>query len=164
MATPAPVPRFVRVANVLTTTLLRAGVKLVGFGHQPTYLLTVRGRKSGQPRTTPISVIEQDGKPYLLSPYGVVDWVRNLRVAGEATLTRGRRTEAVRASELPHDEAAPVLQRFIASGNPMARLFGVTTAASRDELARATISHPVFLVQRVATSEPVGDKSEQPGR
>jgi deazaflavin-dependent oxidoreductase (nitroreductase family) len=152
------------VANVLTTTLLRSGVKLVGFGRQPTYLLTVRGRKSGQPRTTPISVIEQEGKPYLLSPYGVVDWVRNLRAAGEATLTRGRRTEAVRATELPNDEAAPVLQRFIASGNPMARLFGVSSDASGEELARATKSHPVFLLQRVATSAPDGARSTQLGR
>ena len=36
MVTRSPVPRFVRVANVLTTTLLRAGVNLVGFGHHPT--------------------------------------------------------------------------------------------------------------------------------
>jgi deazaflavin-dependent oxidoreductase (nitroreductase family) len=143
---------------VLTTTLLRAGVKLVGFGRNPTYLLTVRGRKSGQPRSTPISVIEQDGKRFLLSPYGVVDWVRNLRAAGEATLTRGRRAEAVRATELPNDEAGPVLQRFIASGNPMSRFFGVTVEASPEEFARATISHPVFLLQRAATSEKVATK------
>lgn len=164
MATTSPVPRFVRAANVLTTTLLRSGVKLVGFGRHPTYLLTVRGRKSGQPRTTPISVIEQAGNRYLLSPYGVVDWVRNLRAAGEATLTRGRRAEAVRASELSNDEAGPVLQRFIATGNPMSRFFGVAADASPEEFARATMSHPVFLLQRVTASETLAARPARTGQ
>ncbi len=104
MATTSPVLTFVRLANVLTTTLLRVGVKLVGPGDCPLYLFTVRGRKSGQPRTTPIAVFERDGKRYLLAPYGRVDWVRNLLAAGEATLTRGRRAEQFRAIELPTSE------------------------------------------------------------
>lgn len=151
MVTRSPVPRFVRVANVLTTTLLRAGVNLVGFGHHPTYLLTVRGRKSGEPRTTPVSVVEQDGKRYLFAPYGAVDWVRNLRAAGTATLTRGHHAEEVRATELPGNEAGIVLKTFIESGNPIARYFGVTVASSREEFERTTISHPVFLLQNVAS-------------
>jgi deazaflavin-dependent oxidoreductase (nitroreductase family) len=152
MATTSAVPRFVRVANVLTTTLLRAGVRLVGFGRHPTYLLTVRGRKSGQPRTTPVSVVERDGQRYLFAPYGVVDWVRNLRAAGAATLTRGRRAEEIRATELPGDEAGRVLKAFIETGNPMGRFFGVTADSSREEFAQATISHPVFVLQRVVAT------------
>lgn len=149
MAKRSPVPRFVLVANVLTKTLLRAGVKLVGFG-APTYLLTVRGRTSGQPRTTPISVLEQEGNRYLMTPYGVVDWVRNLRAAGEATLTRGRRAEAIRATELPSGEASRVIQAFIQSGNPIGRFFGIPEGASREEYERQALIHPVFLVQNVA--------------
>lgn len=163
MATTSPVPRFVRMANVLTTTLLRAGVNLVGFGHHPTYLLTVRGRKSGQPRTTPVSVVEQEGKRYLFAPYGMVDWVRNLRAAGEATLTRGRRAESVRATELPSGEAGLVLKAFIESGNPIGRYFGVTAAASREELERTTISHPVFLLQRVSSTISEAARQARPG-
>src|SRR2546428_14106811 len=104
MAKTYQAPMFVRVANILTLTLLRAGFKLVGPGNYPMYLLTVRGRKSGQPRTIPIVILEQNGKRYLASPFGVVDWVRNLRAAGEATLTRGRRAETVNARELPKGE------------------------------------------------------------
>src|SRR5215469_5916789 len=84
------VPLSVRVGNLLTTTLLRAGVKLGSMA-----LLTVRGRKSGLPRTTPIAVGEQDGQRWLIGAYGVVDWVRNLRAAGEAILTQGRRSEHI---------------------------------------------------------------------
>jgi deazaflavin-dependent oxidoreductase (nitroreductase family) len=141
-------PLFVYAGNVLTTTLLRAGVKLVGLGGYPTYLLTVRGRKSGQPRTVPIVIIERNGKRYLASPFGVVDWVRNLRAAGEATLTRGRRSETVNARELAKGEAALVLQEDIKGGNPFARYFGVTGESSLEEFERAAASHPVFVLQR----------------
>jgi len=152
MATKNQAPRFVRVANVLTTTLLRAGVPLVGpglvIGNYPMYLLTVRGRKSGQPRTVPVAIIERNGKRYVGSPFGIVDWVRNLRAAGEAVLTRGRRSETVTARELPTAEAALVLQEDIKGGNPFARGYGVTADSSLEEFERAVVSHPLFVVER----------------
>src|SRR5437762_7088114 len=114
MAKTSQIPFYTRLGNVLTLTLLRAGFKLVGpfifFGNYPMYLLTVRGRKSGQPRTVALAIIERNGKRYVGSPYGIVDWVRNLRAAGEAILTRGRRAETVNAIELPTGEAALLLQ------------------------------------------------------
>jgi deazaflavin-dependent oxidoreductase (nitroreductase family) len=146
MAKQSNVPWFVRLGNMLTTTMLRAGVKLIGFGY-PMYLLTVRGRKSGQPRTVPIVIIEQNGRRYVSSPYGMVDWVRNLRAAGGATLTRGRVTENVSARELPAREAAHVLQENFKRGNPFARYFGVTAESSLEEFERAAVSHPVFVFE-----------------
>jgi len=71
------VPFYVRLGNALTLTLLRAGFKLRGpyifFGNYPMYLLTVRGRKSGLPRTVSIAMIERNGKSYVGSVYGIVD-------------------------------------------------------------------------------------------
>jgi deazaflavin-dependent oxidoreductase (nitroreductase family) len=148
MAKTYQAPLFVRLGNVLTTTLLRAGVKLVGLGNYPMYLLTVRGRKSGQPRTVSIAIIERNGKRYLGAPFGVVDWVRNLRAAREAILTRGRRSETVNAIELPASEAALVLHEEIKGGNPFARYFGVTAESSLEDFERAVVSHPVFLLER----------------
>jgi deazaflavin-dependent oxidoreductase (nitroreductase family) len=147
MAKTSQVPTFVRLGNVLTTTLLRAGFKLVGPDDYPMYLLTVRGRKSGQPRTVPIVVLERNGKRYLASPYGLVDWVRNLRAAGEAILTRGRRSETVNAIELPKGEAALVLREDVKDGNPFARYFGVTADSSLEEFEQAVVSHPLFVLQ-----------------
>lgn len=151
MAKTTQAPRYVRVANVLMAALVRVGFKINGFGN-PTYLLTVRGRKSGQPRTTPIVVIEQDGNRYLMAPFGLVDWVRNLRAAGEATLTRGRRAETVRATELPSDEAAVVLKQGLRNSIPpfLAEHFEVTTESSPEEFERAVASHPVFVLESVA--------------
>jgi deazaflavin-dependent oxidoreductase (nitroreductase family) len=140
-------PMFVRVANILTLTLLRAGVKLKGAGNYPMYLLTVRGRKSGQPRTVPIAIWERNGKRYVGSVYGIVDWVRNLRAAGEAILTRGRRSETVNVRELPKGEAALVLREDIKGGNPFARSYGVTADSSLEEFERAVLTHPVFVLE-----------------
>ncbi len=111
------------------------------------YLLTVRGRKSGQPRTIPIVTIERNGKRYVGSVYGIVDWVRNLRAAREAILTRGRRSETVNVIELPKEEAALVLQQDIKAGNPFARFYGVSANSSLEDFERAVLTHPVFLFE-----------------
>jgi deazaflavin-dependent oxidoreductase (nitroreductase family) len=74
---------------------LAAGVPL-----GPNGLVTIRGRKSGLPRTTPVAIIEVSGRRWIWAPWGDVHWVRNLRAAGRATITVSRRTEEVRATEL----------------------------------------------------------------
>src|SRR5713226_1157162 len=136
MAKTSQVPFYVRLGNALTLTLLRAGFKLKGpyllFGNYSMYLLTVRGRKSGLPRTVSLALIQRNGKRYVGSVYGIVDWVRNLRATGEAVLTRGRRSETVTARELPTGEAALVLRADI-KRNPFARYFGVTADSSLEE-------------------------------
>jgi deazaflavin-dependent oxidoreductase (nitroreductase family) len=101
MAAQLRVPRFVPILNPVAHRLLRLG-PLMG----PNALLTVRGRKSGEPRTTPVALVEAGGRRWTVGTFGNVNWVRNLRAAGEATLTVGRRTERVRAVELDHDQAA----------------------------------------------------------
>jgi deazaflavin-dependent oxidoreductase (nitroreductase family) len=152
MAKTSQVPFYVRLGNALTLTLLRAGFKLKGpylvFGNYSMYLLTVRGRKSGLPRTVSLALIQRNGKRYVGSVYGIVDWVRNLRATGEAVLTRGRRAETVTARELPTGEAALVLREDVKDGNPFARNYGVTADSSLEEFERAVVSHPLFVLER----------------
>ena len=95
----ARVPKFVAGFNRVAQGMLRAGVPM-----GPNALITVRGRKSGEPRTTPVALIEIDGRRWVSSPYGDVNWVRNLRASGRATLTIGRRQVDVTAIELASDE------------------------------------------------------------
>jgi deazaflavin-dependent oxidoreductase (nitroreductase family) len=150
MATTSLVPSFVRLGNVLTTALLRVGFKMGAPGGFPMYLLTVRGRKSGQPRTTPIVLIEREGKRYVASPYGIVDWVRNVRAAGEAILTRARRDEQVRVIELPPKQAALVLKGSLEQGIPsfLGKYFEVTAQSSLEEFEQAAARHPVFSLEK----------------
>jgi deazaflavin-dependent oxidoreductase (nitroreductase family) len=93
--TTARAPGYVTLFNPLTRRLLAAGVPL-----GPNGIVTVRGRRSGIPRSTPVAVIETNGRRWIWSPWGDVHWVRNLREAGHATLTVRGRAEPVRASEL----------------------------------------------------------------
>ena len=95
----ARVPKFVSIFNRVAQRMLAAGVPM-----GPNALITVRGRKSGEPRTTPVALIEIEGRRWVSSPYGDVNWVRNLRASGEASLTIGGRHETVIAVELASDE------------------------------------------------------------
>ena len=130
-----------RMGNALITTLLRAGVKI-----GTTSLLTVRGRKSGQPHTVPVTLIEQDGQRWLVAPYGVVQWVRNIRAAGTATLTRGRRSEAISVTELPAQQAAPVLKQYLSQVAVVRPYFDVTKDSPLETFEREAPRHPVFQI------------------
>src|SRR5689334_17145799 len=72
-------------------------------------VLAVRGRSSGQWRTTPVNPLELNGRRYLVAPRGETDWVRNLRAAGTGELRLGGKAEAFRATELPDAEKPPIL-------------------------------------------------------
>jgi deazaflavin-dependent oxidoreductase (nitroreductase family) len=97
-----------RAANRLVRFLLRLGL-MPG----PTYMLTVPGRRSGRPLSTPVTLVEDGNNRWLVAPYGDVAWVRNARAAGRITLSRGRHSESLVIRELDPAEAAPVLQRYI---------------------------------------------------
>ena len=167
MAKPYRVNTFMRINNTMTTWWLRLGIKMWSFS-----LLTVRGRKSGKLIATPIAIFVQDQKRYLIASYGVVNWVRNLRAAGgEATLTKMRHSEKIRAIELSKDTAALVLREALRSGPPgvPAAIFreyrarqvlpylDVTENSSLEEFEREALTHPVFLVQ--SASEQAGAES-----
>jgi len=140
MATTFRLPLFVRVGNAIMTLLLKRGVRVA-----TNTLLTVPGRKSGVPRTTPVTIIEHEGGRYVQSPFGEVDWVRNLRAAGAATLTHGRHTEPVSAIELSPEEAAPVLRHALTIAPAMIRsYFGVTADSPLEEIVREAPRHPAF--------------------
>jgi deazaflavin-dependent oxidoreductase (nitroreductase family) len=139
----------IRLSNTIVTALLRAGIKM---GNMT--LLTVRGRKSGQLRTTPVALIEQDGQRWLVAPYGAVNWVRNLRAAGEATLTRGRRTEHVTVTELGAKEAAVILKESLSIAPSFLRqYFDVTPASSLEEFEQEAPRHPVFSFNSLTDRE-----------
>ncbi len=98
---PARAPKFVPLFNPLAARLLRLG-RVLG----PNALLTVTGRKSGRPRTTPVALVEMSGRRWVIGTFGEVNWVRNLRAAGEGEISAGRTRERVIARELTQAEAA----------------------------------------------------------
>jgi len=113
MMTRRAVPRVVPLFNHVAKPLVRAGLPM-----GPNGMLTVRGRTSGEPRSTPLAIIEVDGKRWVWSPWGDVHWVRNLRAAGEGTLQVRRQQSEVRAAELDPAERVAWFRDTFA---PMAR-------------------------------------------
>lgn len=97
-----------RAANRVVRLLIRLGL-MPG----PTYLLTVAGRRTGRPFSTPVTLVVDGAERWLVAPYGDVGWVRNTRAAGQVTLSRAGRSETVIVRELDATEAARVLQRYV---------------------------------------------------
>jgi deazaflavin-dependent oxidoreductase (nitroreductase family) len=149
MAAQLHVPRFVPILNPIAHRLLRLG-PFMG----PNALLSVRGRKSGEIRTTPVALLEVGGRRWTVGTFGNVNWVRNLRAAGEATLTVGRRIERVRAVELDRAQAESFFADVLAPSVGRTRfalwLLGSVLQARDilDDPRGAAASRPVFELHR----------------
>src|SRR5579859_3072739 len=94
--------QFFRAVNPLARWMMSVGIPT----GSRNILLTVRGRRSGTPRTTPLSMLEVEGRGFVQASYSEDGWVRNLRAAGEATMTDHGRRVAVHTVELAPDTAA----------------------------------------------------------
>src|SRR5579871_6267702 len=100
---PDPFTRY--VFNPLVLLLTRLGISVYG-----SRILAVRGRKSGEWRTTPVNLLDFNGQRYLVAPRGVTEWVRNIRVSGTGDLRLGPRRETIKVVELS-DAEKPALLR-----------------------------------------------------
>jgi deazaflavin-dependent oxidoreductase (nitroreductase family) len=130
-----------RAANRVVRLLLTLGL-MPG----PTYLLTVPGRRTGRPLSTPVTLVEEGGQRWLVAPYGEVPWVRNARAAGRVTLTRGRHAETVSLRALSAAEAAPVLQRYVTRVPITRPYFDVTPDSPLTAFEAEAARHPVFAL------------------
>jgi|SRR2546427_2036174 len=102
-------PKWVPYFNAVAKPLLALGVPM-----GPDVLLTVRGRRSGRPRTTPVTICEHGGRRGFISPFGETNWARNLRVAGRGTIRFGQKREEIRAVELNLNESVRFIKEVIA--------------------------------------------------
>jgi len=111
-------------------------------------VLAVRGRTSGAWRTTPVNLLNHQGRRYLVSPRGEGQWVRNLRAAGTGELWVGRRIEAFRGRELTDEEKVPVLRAYLKRWKFEVGMFfdGVGPGSSDAEILAIVGDHPAFEV------------------
>jgi deazaflavin-dependent oxidoreductase (nitroreductase family) len=143
-------PGWLKPMNKVLMVLLRLGVP-ISRAEAPV-VLTVPGRKSGRPRSTPITPMHVDGKRYVVNGYPGADWVSNVRAADQATLTQGRRAESVRMAELPPDEARRVLREFpaqVPTGVDLMKRAGVLADGTPDELEGLAGRLPVFRIDPI---------------
>jgi deazaflavin-dependent oxidoreductase (nitroreductase family) len=119
----------------------------LGLAGRHTYILTVRGRKTGQRFSTPVILIE-DSERWLVAPYGEVGWVRNARAAGEVEISRAGHTESLGIEEATSERAARVLQQYLNRVPVVRPFFDLTPDSPLDEFVAQAPSHPVFRLTR----------------
>jgi len=141
-ATPAG-RRLAGLFNTSVAWLTRRGISVWG-----SRVLYVRGRTSGQLRSTPVNVLTVDGRRYLVAPRGHTQWVRNLRVAGEGELRVGRRIERFTATELTDDAKPAILRAYLKRWKFEVGVFfdGVGADAPDSALLEIAPGYPVFLI------------------
>ena len=149
----APSPRYIQpdrntaIFNTMVAALTRAGISVWG-----SRVLAVRGRTSGEWRTTPVNLLSFEGERYLVAPRGQTQWVRNLRVAGGGELRVGRRAEPFTATELADADKPAVLRAYLKRWKFEIGMFfgGVGPDAPDATLLEIAPGYPVFRLNRSA--------------
>jgi deazaflavin-dependent oxidoreductase (nitroreductase family) len=132
------------VFNPLVAVLTRAGVSVWGSRE-----LRVRGRTSGEWRSTPVNLLTIGDERYLVAPRGETQWVRNLRVAGNGELRVGRRREEFSATEVGDADKVPILRAYLKRWKAEVGVFfdGVSATSDEADVVRIAPKHPVFRIQ-----------------
>jgi deazaflavin-dependent oxidoreductase (nitroreductase family) len=150
---PLKPPWWLKPANKVFIQMSRLGLS---FGGESPVVLTVPGRKSGVPRSTPVTPMTVDGKRYVVGGFPGADWVRNVRAAGEVTLSRGRKQERVRMVELSADEAGPLLRAWpseVPTGVGFMKRSGLVEEGRPEEFEALAGICPVFRFEEFNSLE-----------
>ncbi|MFN0146023.1 MAG: nitroreductase family deazaflavin-dependent oxidoreductase [Dehalococcoidia bacterium] len=143
-------PEYVRpgwfsrsVINLVPALAARLGVSMGG-----AWLLTVNGRKTGEPHSLPVNPLTLGAARYLVSPRGDTQWARNLRAAGHADLRLGRKTVRVSVTEVAETERPAIIAEYLKRwGNVTRSHFGTVKDPDAAELARLAARTPVFRAE-----------------
>jgi len=112
-----------------------------------TITLEVKGRRSGQARSTVVTAVEVDGQRYLVSPRGLGDWVRNVRAAGGEAAIRHRGRTNVRLEEMAPAQTAAIIQAYLKKTKMATKAhFGIDPDAPIAEFEKIASRHPVFKI------------------
>jgi deazaflavin-dependent oxidoreductase (nitroreductase family) len=135
------------VFNRTVAAFTRLGISVWG-----SRVLRVRGRKSGEWRSSPVNLLTYEGNQYLVAPRGHTHWVRNLRVAGEGELLLGSKVQRFKAVEIPDEEKVSILRNYLKRWKFEVGMFfgGVSADSPESELRRIAPDHPVFRIEPTA--------------
>jgi deazaflavin-dependent oxidoreductase (nitroreductase family) len=140
-------PPWLPFANRIVRALTRLGLPL-GTIH----VLTVPGRRSGEPRPTPVSPVTVAGHRYVIAALPQGDWARNLRAAGRGELAQGRRRTTVTCTEVDDPEVTrAVLRAFpveVPNGVPFMVRLGLVDRADPDQFEAIADRVAVFRLEK----------------
>ncbi len=135
--------RMGKLVNDSVIALTKAGISVRG-----SRVLSVRGRKTGEWRSTPVNLLSYQGRQYLVSPRGHTQWVRNMRVSGGGELRVGRRVESFTARELPDEQKPELLREYLRRWKFEVGMFfdGIGPDAPDAKLLEIAPGYPVFQI------------------
>jgi deazaflavin-dependent oxidoreductase (nitroreductase family) len=135
----------------------------VGLGLRHNYLLQVRGRKSGRIYSTPINVLDRDGKRYLVAARGYTEWVRNAVASGTISLQKGRWSQEFDVRLVSDDEKPEILKSYLDRYRlTVQRYFLLPARSPAEAFLPFTRDYPVFeLISRVVPAGNEREKSQQ---
>jgi deazaflavin-dependent oxidoreductase (nitroreductase family) len=148
MSDPRP-PRYLKPMNKVMMAVQKLGIPT-----GPAMVLTVPGRKSGQPRSTPMTPFKFDGSLYAVAGYPGADWAANARAAGTGTLSQGRRSRPVKIVELTAAQARPILRAYpvqVPVGVTFAQRSGMVVDGTSDEFEALAGRLAVFRFDQVTS-------------
>lgn len=149
MSDPTP-PSWLKPMNKIMMA-----VQKLGIAAGPVRVLTVPGRKSGAPRSTPATPFTLDDLVYVVGGYPKADWVLNARAAGAGTVTRGRKSQQVRFVELDTEQARRVLRAFpekVPTGVGFFKRSGLVTQGTADEFETLAGRCAVFRLDAIPSA------------
>jgi len=120
---------------------------LIGLGLGPShiYLLEVRGRKTGKLFSTPVDLLELQGRRYLVAPRGRTQWVRNAEAAGEITLKKGNKRQKFHLHPIPDAEKPQILKAYLDTfKREVQTYFPIQAGSPAESFAAITGSYPAF--------------------
>lgn len=148
-AGPARPPWWLKPMNKVFIQMSRLGLS---FGGESPVVLTAPGRKTGRPRSTPVTPMTVDGRQYLVGGFPGADWVANLRAAEWVTVARGRHRRQVRPVELSADESRPLLREWptqVPTGVGFMKRSGLVTDGRPEEFEALAGICPVFRLDPI---------------
>src|SRR5262245_34031562 len=117
----------------------------LGIGLPHNYLLQVTGRKTGRLYSTPVNILDYEGRRFLVAPRGETQWVRNARSSQQIWLKKGRRRQAYRVRELADTDKPMVLKIYLDRFKTTVRRYFPAPAGSPPEaFAELATRYPVF--------------------
>jgi deazaflavin-dependent oxidoreductase (nitroreductase family) len=137
--------RWLRAENALMGALVQTGLV------PSSYLLTTKGRKTGRLRSNPVTIVQHDGRRWLVAPYGSVSWVHNALAAGRVGLSRWLDMRHYAIREASAVEAGPVLRRCVAVATATRKYFQADKNAPVEQFVAEANRHPVFELIRIGS-------------
>ena len=141
-----PLPAFLEPGPLERLSNKAFGILVgLGLGLRHNYLLQVRGRKTGRVYSTPVNVLELEGKRFLVAGRGRTQWVRNAEASGEIVLKKGWRSRRFRIRSVPNNEKPEILSAYLDRFRlTVARYFPVRAGSGPEAFAEGAERYPVF--------------------